>query len=206
MQLVNICLVKSLFDQTREELFCSMYGLRIECDQELTQILEPINQVLDDCWWYLGGAGVTLPLYPGNASVEEVKLQSVEYAQWLDDEAGYRVGKPGWFSRYIDYVDSCWELYFVCESSSSEIPRETLDWLDSFEDRGWFGDAKDWLLPTEVLFVFRDVDHAYLDLFFRDKKYYTMIQEYMQQFDNVKCAPFVEPPNEKVLTDDRPEK
>lgn len=173
-----------------------MYGLRIECDQELSEILKPLRKSLDDCWWYLGGAGVQLPLQQGLASNDELNQQSLDYAQWMDDESGYRVGKPGWFSRYIDYVDMNWALYFACESSSTEIPREILDWLDSFLSKGvsWFGDAKNWPLPPEVVMVCRDVDAAYWDLFFREEALCKSIQEHLQKYENVECAPFVEPP------------
>lgn len=174
-----------------------MYGLRIQGDRELSEILKPIQQTLDDCWWYLGGGGMTLPLYLGNASAEMVEKQSLDYADFLDDESGYRVGKPGWFARYIDHVDACWNCYFVCESSSVQIPRETMDWLDSFNpDDPWFGDVARWSLPNNVLMVCRDVDAAYWDLFFRDQNLCKAIEQHLLQFDNIQCTPFVEPPVE----------
>ncbi|QDV53785.1 hypothetical protein [Gimesia fumaroli] len=194
----NEGLIKSLLDQRGEESFDSMYGLRVEGDRELSEILKPIQQMLDDCWWYLGGAGVTLPLYLGNASAEMVEKQSLDYANFLDDESDYRVGKPGWFARYIDHVDACWDCYFACESLSSEKPRELLDRLDALDSKGrddwWFGDVTDWSLPDEVVLVCRDVDAAYWDLFFRDKNDCTIIEQHLQQFDNIQCTPFVEPP------------
>lgn len=169
-----------------------MQGLRIVCDQELSMILAPIQQTLDNCWWYLGGAGVQFPLHAQNATAAELEQQTSDYSRFLDDRSGYRVGKPGWFSRYINYVDTSWELFFACEGSSSVCPRVPLDWLDTFLSKGqvsWFGDVGEWSLPEAVVLVCRNVDDAYWDLFFRDHLSYTLIEQHMQTVSNAACTP-----------------
>jgi hypothetical protein len=193
-----------------------MYGLRVVGRLSILKVLEPIQPLLDTCWWYLDGAGIRLPpprhidqLSPpqdttptGWAKWREenrewlsaIEEQSLEYAMWMDDEAGYRVGLPGWYSRYAEFVDTDWALYFACESPSGGLPRPTLDWLDALHSEGvdWFGDANNWSLPADVVLVWRDVDNAYWDLFFGDQKYCNAIRRHLRQFANVECSPFVE--------------
>lgn len=138
---------------------------------------------LDCCWWYLDGAGcrLDLPELPkffrqGNRNDpqmkkwhEEDELIRLEHNMWVDSEAAYRVGLPGWFSRYGGAIDGDWALYFAVDHGDGQLPRPILDRVHQMHSRcDWFDDISAWPLPREVCLVARCIDDAYWDLFFRD--------------------------------------
>lgn len=200
-----------------------MQGLTVRTSASLSQVLRPLQQSLDEAWWYLGGSGVHLPAVdvptpalPSDKSpngIERWKQQNAdwlsavdrqlnEYANWVDDEAGYRVGIPGWYSRYVDVADSCWVIYFACRGTSI-IPRQTLELIDAFCEDGddWFGDASKWQLPDDVLLVCRDVDGAYWDLFFRHDRDADTVRQHLQNMDDTTFNVFIAPPSAATIPD-----
>ena len=168
-----------------------MLGLTIS-NIHLHRVLEPIAYQLDYCWWYLGGHGMNFPSVvppkrvdvPKGAKVpegiapwdpadwqryvEESDAASREYARWLSDPdvADYRVGKPGFFSRYSTGLEGGWAMY--CASDAGELPLSSFDQFASRFERYWFAEPPEGL-PDDICLITRDVDAAYLDLFFRDE-------------------------------------
>lgn len=162
----------------------------------MSRLLEPFHHALDQCWWFLNGHGHTFPAPEGYkgpsppcfdsyAGYQEWTLdhpewlaakndQVAEYSRWIDDAAGYNVGLPGWYSRYVDFADSDWAIYFACASETDELPRTTLDRLNSFHSQGvnWFDDPSDWSLPQDVVAACRNIDNVYWDLFFADREWH----------------------------------
>jgi hypothetical protein len=193
-----------------------MFGLRIHPPKPLSKILEPFRDVFDSCWWYLGGHGASLPNPPdapsptpfkggSTAAIEEWKRENAvwladrekqyaEYNLWVDDINKYRVGIPGWFSRYIDYADRDWAIYYACYSAQFMTPQATLNWLHKFEcpQYLWLSDPAKWLLPDEVIAVCRIIDNAYWDIFVRDADWRTTIRNHVGCFENVTCSEFRE--------------
>jgi hypothetical protein len=107
---------------------------------------------------------------------EETRAASAEYANWVDASRGYRVGKPGFFSRYAAGMDGGWQTYYVSDSAEQ--------WPVSFGcmakrfDTVWFEAPVD--VPPDVCLVTRDVDSAYLDLFFRDEWMFSTVWGYAE--------------------------
>jgi hypothetical protein len=181
----------------------------------LSKLLEPLQAALDECWWYLNGYGSTLiphslpaPQPPQdqspagwdqwrNENAEWISASAQldsEYARWIDADASYRVGLPGWYSRYVDVSDHDWAIYFGCEGTTA-LPRSTLDRIDAFHSKGrdYFGDPQNWSLPNDVVAVLRVVDSAYWDVFFKHPDWRTAIQKHLRRFDSVQCEEFVAP-------------
>ena len=185
-----------------------MFGLRIEHPLALTTILSPMQYLLDQCWWYLGGAGVSLPNPEGikqpppltNSSPEGLKQWQIEnsewllareeqekqYSQWIESTSDYRVGLPGWYLRYADYLDTDWAIYFACNSNENQLPRAALDRLHkkSLEGMDWFSNPSSWFLPHDVVAMCRIVDDAYWEIFFSSQNYRTAVQNYLRSIPN----------------------
>jgi hypothetical protein len=168
-----------------------MLGLTVN-NTHLHRVLEPLAYHLDYCWWYLGGAGMSFPairppkrvevpkstkLSEGVAEfdpadwqryLDESNAASREYANWLTDLdfASYRVGKPGFFRRYASGMDGNWAMY--CASDAGELPLPSFDVFASRFEGHWFVQAPD-DLPPDICLITRDIDSAYLDVFFRDE-------------------------------------
>lgn len=191
-----------------------MFGLRIDSPPKLTKILEPFRDFFDSCWWYLDGHGATLP-NPKNAppptplqyesadSVErwkaenafwlsQMKKQQEEYALWVDDSEKNHVGILGWYSRYMDYADTDWAIYYACHNTQNLTPQATLQWLGAFEcpQNIWSSDPANWLLPDEVVTVCRNIDNAYWDVFFRDPSWKITIQNHLRHLENAQFSDF----------------
>ncbi len=160
-----------------------MFGLTTD-PSKLSTILEPLSWQLDACWWHLGGHGASLE-----------GREHDDYERLTDGSAGYQVGKPGWFRRFIDKADTDWAVYVACECSSDEMPRASLNQIDSYLHKGidWLGDVGKWHLPSDVLLVCRDVDNAWWDLFFRDESLAKVIQNHLQRFPSIASRPFAAP-------------
>ena len=160
-----------------------MFGIRTD-PSPLSIILEPLSWQLDACWWHLGGNGATLE-----------SADHDDYERLTDMSSGYQVGKPGWFRRFIDQANTDWAVYIACECSSEEMPRTSLDQIDSYLDAGvdWLGDVGKWPLPSDVLLVCRDVDDAWWDLFFRDEPLTKVIYNHLQRFPDIDCRAFAYP-------------
>ena len=167
-----------------------MLGLTVN-NIHLEQVLHPVAYHLDNCWWYLGGHGMSFPsVQPpkrvdvpkgtkpleGLAQFDPVDWQrylddtsaaSREYANWLIDPdlAKYRVGKPGFFSRYVAGMDGGWAMYAA--SDAPDLPLSSFDQFANHFERHWFTEPPEGL-PDDICLITRDVDAAYLDLFFRD--------------------------------------
>ncbi|QDV69914.1 hypothetical protein Poly24_36320 [Rosistilla carotiformis] len=162
----------------------------------MCELFAPIIETADSCWWFLGGYGIQLPAPPNaedpSVVLKHMESQSREYANWLNDDFGYRVGKPGWFSRYANYADTNWAMYFGC-NNATEIPTQTLDWLENFTSNGtdWFGDAAQWGLPTDVAFVCRNIDDALWHVFTRDPQHHMAVQQHLT-LQSITFRPFVE--------------
>jgi hypothetical protein len=179
-----------------------MQGLTVN-NIHLNRVLEPVAYYLDNCWWYLGGAGMSFPSIAPPARVEvpkgtkmpegiaqfdpvdwqryldESNVASREYAKWLIDPdlAEYRVGKPGFFERYAAGMDGGWAMYCV-----SDAPQLTLTSFDEFVsrfERHWFVEPPE-NLPPDICLITRDVDSAYLDLFFRDDWMFKAVWSFCQ--------------------------
>lgn len=172
----------------------SMHGLRID-PAKLSLLLRPIGDYLDACWWYLNGSGASIPSTQAKYVVDN-EAAFRDYSSFTSDENGYRVGTPGWFLKYIDWTDTDWAMYMACESSTRDSPKETLDWINTFYSQGvdWFRHAKKWELPKDVVFVCRNIDDAYWDLFFRDKSMMNAVEQYVRSFPEIGCVSFVEHP------------
>src|SRR5262245_27319427 len=132
-----------------------MHGIKVVSLHPLSKLLAPVARELDKSWWYIGGAGASLvprdrPRPPPVGAVADLgkwahdnaewlaacQRESDEYARWVDVDAEYRVGIPGWYSRYIDVVDQDWALYFACDGDPGSTLRTTLDSLDALVRRG----------------------------------------------------------------------
>ena len=99
-----------------------------------------------------------------------------EYSTWLDTSYGDRVGRPGFFSRYAAGMGGDWQMYFA--SDAAVLPRLSLSEAVSRFDRVWF-DAPPADLPPDICLITRDVDHAYLDLFFRDASVFEAVWDFL---------------------------
>ncbi|HBE70367.1 MAG TPA: hypothetical protein DDW52_19635 [Planctomycetaceae bacterium] len=171
-----------------------MIGITVE-PIPMCKLFAPIIDAADACWWFLGGYGIQLPPAPDadpNAALKHMESQSREYVNWLNDDFGYRVGMPGWFSRYANYADTNWAIYFGCDNAT-EMPRLTLDWLDKFTSNGtdWFGDVAGWELPTDVAFVCRNIDDALWHMFTRDAQDHTAVKKHLDS-QSIDFQTFVE--------------
>jgi hypothetical protein len=177
----------------------------------LNDVLKPAEAYLDGCWWYIGGAGMQFPSVrtPKRAPVDskskkppvppfdavdwerylnESKAAREEYANWLvsDDIVKYRVGKPGFFSRYIAGIDGNWAMY--CASDAPELRPTSFDEFESRFKRHWF-DPPPENLPDDICLIARDVDAAYLDLFFRDEWLFQSVWSFLET-KGMKPRPF----------------
>jgi len=84
-----------------------------------------------------------------------------EYSLWVDsDLPSYRVGLPGFFSRYADCVDSSWVKFYV--SDAAQLPVHGFD--EASGALGWFEAPP--AMPADICLIVRDIDGAYWDLFF----------------------------------------
>jgi len=155
-----------------------MYGLTVD-NIHFDEVLKPIARQLDFCWWYLGGAGMTFPWLDATDRERfdrEYQAASTEYANWLDTSAGIRVGKAGFFSRYARGIEGDWKIYYV--SDAAELPADAFRAAAAKFDRVWFEPPPS-DMPAEICLITRDVDHAYLDLFFRDEWMYQTVWQYL---------------------------
>jgi hypothetical protein len=107
----------------------------------------------------------------------ESRGASDEYARWLDGRCEYRVGKPGFFSRYGAGMEGDWKMYFV--SDAPDLQPTSFDDAVSRFDRVWFGEPPA-DLPADICLITRDIDHAYLDLFFRDEWMFKSVWGYTE--------------------------
>jgi hypothetical protein len=169
-----------------------MHGLTVS-NTCLEQTLAAIAAHLDQCWWYLGGAGMSFPwIRPPRRSddsglkfdpvdwdryLRENEAAAREYGRWLDnDSAAYRVGKPGFFSRYSAGMEGDWKIYYA--SDAAAIPLSSFDEAAGRFDGVWFDPPPD-DLPADICLITRDIDHAYLDLFFRDDWMFRTVWGYL---------------------------
>jgi len=110
--------------------------------------------------------------------LDESRAATTEYANWIDDSRGYRVGKPGFFARYGQGMDGGWQTYYV--SDSPERWPSSFDQMARRFDKVWFVAPPD-ETPPDICLVTRDVDAAYLDLFFRDDWMFSSVWGYAQE-------------------------
>ena len=109
--------------------------------------------------------------------LDESRAAATEYEKWLEvGTGGCRVGKPGFFKRYAAGMDHDWKAYFA--SDASEMPLSSMDEGARRFDRVWFHEPPD-DLPKDVCVIVRDIDAAYLDLFFRDEWMFTTVWGYL---------------------------
>jgi hypothetical protein len=160
-----------------------MNGLR--ASGNLGDLLKPIEAFLDGCWWCLGGSGAKWlgTTYPGNAASEaevtrwreKCRRAAEEYSLWVDDALpNYRVGIPGFFSRYGNAIETDWQIYYA--SDAAELPVNSFD--ETLGKRiGWFEAPPE--LPADICLLVRDIDNAYWDLFFRDEWAYDAVKGHL---------------------------
>lgn len=189
-----------------------MLGLRIDLSAELSELLEPLLAKFDAAWWYLNGYGMqfekllneTEGLSPPGAlktgsreelerwlqdnqewlKANERQMSRVidEYECWMDDSTSFRVGLPGWFSRYVDYAETCWAGYVVCESDDGDPPSEAMSFLRQ-SDPGWEQDPATFTFPPEVIFACQNVDDAYWNFYFRDEAELEAVREHVERLE-----------------------
>ncbi len=149
-------------------------------------MLQPITAFLDGCWWCLGGCGASYgPRYPGKDTTpdqlarwrEELARAADEYSLWVDfDWPNYRVGIPGFFSRYASGINTDWKIYYA--SDAPQLPVHSFDEVQS-KSIGWFEPPPP--LPADICILVRDIDNAYWDLFFRDDWAYDAVRFYLEE-------------------------
>jgi hypothetical protein len=193
---------------------------------DLRWVLQPIAAHVDQCWWYLGGAGTNiysllpplpeqnLPPFPPKiqsnqseearndhesalkvwkealkAAVEKenkIKSESLEavvneYSRWINDECGYRVGIPGWFSRYAGIVDVDWNCYLASDDNSGRLPRTTMNRID--ESHGyflnWSQNSKEINLPQDICIICNIMDCALWEIIFRDEWMHQAVRSHL---------------------------
>lgn len=110
-----------------------------------------------------------------------------EYECWMDDSAGFRVRLPGWFSRYVDYADTCWAGYVACERSGDEPPESALAAVCR-SDPEWHENPVRFTFPAEVIFACKNVDDAYWDFFFRDEEDLEAVRKHIEQLDDAEWS------------------
>lgn len=149
----------------------------------LDRILDPVAEIMDRCWWYLGGHTVTLPLdlpedrKPTQADYEkalpEQGRQMDELRSYLDDEG--TVGRPGFFSHGAAALSGDWRWYVAADVESKPV--------------GLFsslaGSVPDLLAPPaeqpqEVSLIAYGVDWAYWDIFLRDAWMLDLVREHLK--------------------------
>jgi hypothetical protein len=170
----------------------------------LDQVLAPIAKSLDQCWWFLGGAGMSFPSIrpptriappPKTAKTfddlraqydradwerysREMQAANEEYSNWLDTSTDDRIGKPGFFARYAAGMDGTWAMYYA--SDADQLPMHSFRSAVQRFDGVWF-DPPPEDLPSDICLVTRDIDSAYLDLFFRDEWMFRTVWGYLEQ-------------------------
>jgi hypothetical protein len=183
--------------------------MRIDNSGDLSELLQPLREKLDAARWYLNGYGINFVsllqeigglsplggLTTGTenelaewletnrewlkANEQQMSQAVEEYEHWMDDTAGYRVGLPGWFSRYVDYADTCWAGYVVCESANGERPKAALSAVRQ-SDPAWEQDPATFTFPEEVIFACKNVDDAWWDFYFRDEVDLRAVREHVE--------------------------
>jgi hypothetical protein len=169
----------------------------------LDQVLAPVATSLDHCWWFLGGAGMSFPSVRPPARIappprtaktfddlkaqydpadwerysREMQAENDEYNNSLDTSTDDRIGRPGFFSRYARGMDSNWAMYFA--SDAPELPAYSLKSAARRFERFWFDPPPD-DLPSDICLITRDIDSAYLDLFFRDEWMFRTVWGYLE--------------------------
>jgi hypothetical protein len=124
----------------------------------LADVLSPLTRYFDDHWWYFGGNGVNL------FDADDYRAASEELSLYVDDEHGYRAGRPGFFSRYGRRVDFNWATHFA---SDLRWPFDAFAAAAAEWERRWFDRPE--VLPDGICLLARDIDGAYHDFFFRDE-------------------------------------
>jgi hypothetical protein len=169
-----------------------VHGLHVN-HADFDQVLKPLAGFLDACWWNLGGAGMHFPSIRPAARLKgsrinefdpddlkryiaEQREASAEYDKWVDNSTTDRVGIPGFFSRYAPGIEGNWKTYYV--SDAVNLPAESFALARKTFDGNWF----DWPpeVPKEICLITRDIDAAYLDLFFRDEWMYRSVFDYLR--------------------------
>ena len=170
-----------------------MHGLTVG-NTKLDLVLAPIAQALDKCWWHINGAGMRFPQVrqprrlpaekpvrprrgPGRHTAADVlgPYDPADYQRYTDEMSTTRrefegwffqgFAMPGFFSRYAEGVCGDWQVCFA--SDAEDLPLSLHEAASRF-GRVWFAPPPD-DLPSDICLITRDVDYAYLDLFFRDR-------------------------------------
>ncbi len=147
---------------------------------ELSLILQPVSNYLDQCWWYIGGVGAHL----------DDRTAEDEYAEWIDDDLGFTVGKPGFFLRYIDNVNKVGSKYLACEGTDALIPSFALNYIDKYHF-GFYQElvtATEWPLPDEILVVCCDFDCFAWDFFFREEYLISAVEKHLRRYPQMQCS------------------
>lgn len=97
--------------------------------------------------------------------MNETRAAQAEYERWVVQLGHERFGKPGFFSRYAAGMDKNWKMFFASDAPTLE--QAGLAEAARLFDHDWF-DSPPAELPSDICLITRDVDAAYLDLFFRD--------------------------------------
>ena len=108
--------------------------------------------------------------------LSESRAAQDEYARWIDHLGGARIGKPGFFRRYAAGMDKNWQMYFVSDAAALDCTGFVADALRRFKGV-WF-DAPPPDLPADICLITRDIDGAYVDMFFRDEWMYRSVFDY----------------------------
>jgi hypothetical protein len=180
-----------------------MHGLTVH-NIHLDQVLAPVAISLDACWWNLDGAGMSFPWVrpptrlppeppkprrrgPGRHTfsapplfdppdwqryLDESRAAREEYDHWIELLGSNRIGKPGFFRRYAAGMNGDWQIYFASDAPTLETAGFAE--ADRLFNRVWF-DPPPTAMPADICLITRDVDAAYLDLFFRDEWMYRTI-------------------------------
>jgi hypothetical protein len=136
-------------------------------DARLDVCLQPLAPTLDECWWWIGGAGASPRLGVGVlSSADEAEAYDrwrQEYSRFVESHPVGLIGRPGFFSRFGGDIDGDWKVY--CASDAIEVPLASFAAIQSYETN-WFGDFPK--APADVVLIARNIDDAYWDFFFRE--------------------------------------
>ncbi|MHC4951967.1 MAG: hypothetical protein ACYTEU_13455 [Planctomycetota bacterium] len=143
-------------------------------------ILKPLESFLDQCWLYIGCAGMASSPYPLETIEDEQKWEE-QYRKYVDSEHGYRIGKPGFWSFRGSGLDGR-AIYYAIHSE--KLPLDILNKLYDIEKYGvTLGDPNNWSLPEGVCMVFCDIDDCCLEVFVNESWMYDALEQYYKTND-----------------------
>ena len=110
-----------------------MHGLTIQ-NVNFAQVLKPLETTLNDCWWWVGGAGITFPDIRPAATLPQRQAPKV----W---KGPGRYSHPQRMSGPIEFDPADFERYMAESNAASE---EYAKWIELLGDQrvgkpGYFG-------------------------------------------------------------------